>query len=237
MRTVSLRRHAFTLVELFVVIAIIGILIGMLLPAVQQVREAARRSACQNNLRQLALACQNYESANGNFPPGINNDATANTRGGPVIPRPSNANQGRPVGWGLIILPFAEQNTLFDLFRNSTNNFNTNWWVGVNANGIPHASQVLPVFVCGSDSKDGQRNLNYTHKNHVAAGLPAWGKSSYVANNGPTTYGRAGDKAFRNLWGPMSRNSRTEYGLITDGSSNTILLGERSSNTEAELVR
>lgn len=71
MRTVKRDPKGFTLVELLVVIAIIGILIGMLLPAVQQVREAARRTQCANSMRQLAIAMHNYESANSHFPPGI----------------------------------------------------------------------------------------------------------------------------------------------------------------------
>ena len=114
MRTNSLRQ-AFTLVELLVVIAIIGILIGMLLPAVQQVREAARRTACLNNIKQLGLALHNFESSRGEFPPGWSGNplphepqyvTTENVRGG--------LQHGNWFGWGFFLLPFAEQENLSD---------------------------------------------------------------------------------------------------------------------------
>ena len=100
-------RVAFTLVELLVVIAIIGILIGMLLPAVQSVREAARRAQCQNNIRQIALAAMNYESANGKFPPGLLDEALGSQ---------TNSN-GQPQELGILVhlLPFIEANNVADL--------------------------------------------------------------------------------------------------------------------------
>ena len=116
------KRSAFTLVELLVVIAIIGILIGMLLPAVQQVREAARRITCANNLRQLALACLNYESAHMHFPPG-----TSFKGPDPTLPRSNRPGRGIGWSWTTQAMPFMEQNNLYeqlefnDLFSSTTN--------------------------------------------------------------------------------------------------------------------
>ena len=115
----STSRKAFTLVELLVVIAIIGILIGMLLPAVQQVREAARRITCSNNLKQLSLAFHTYESAQMKFPPGTL----------PATPA-SNSDADRQAvadqvafSWGTVILPQIEQQAQYDLLGQISDNF------------------------------------------------------------------------------------------------------------------
>jgi len=226
MRSNSSRR-GFTLVELLVVIAIIGILIGMLLPAVQQVREAARRATCMNNIRQLALACHNYESAHSHFPPGTNYWAQNDTQRfiSPWNNQGGTAWRGNYHGWGYFILPFMEQNNLYDSFE-----FNVAWsQTYVDQNGDSLTGKVLAPFTCPSDVQDVTHNSTYFTTGQTEMN----GKSCYVACTGRNTWaGNQTRNSRSNLWGIMRINSKTGFGQITDGTSSTILLGERTSANE-----
>jgi prepilin-type N-terminal cleavage/methylation domain-containing protein/prepilin-type processing-associated H-X9-DG protein len=240
MKTTS-DRNGFTLVELLVVIAIIGILIGMLLPAVQQVREAARRTTCMNNIRQAALSCHNFESTFESFPPGVNaNRGNGNNRrtNDPVTPRPSNEAQGRPYSWGMYILPYMEQNILHDAFKDATNRWNGNWPLAQDANGDYLATKVIPAYICPSDeSKDSDLNRVRTHRVITAARAGFFSKSCYVGAVGSCSITQScdmDDPNDRPHFGIFSRNSKTTFAEISDGSSNVILIGERASRTRAE---
>jgi prepilin-type N-terminal cleavage/methylation domain-containing protein/prepilin-type processing-associated H-X9-DG protein len=208
------KAHAFTLVELLVVIAIIGVLVSLLLPAVQQAREAARRMACTNNLKQLGLALHQYHDALTRFPSAY----VANTR---LPSRDPVTFDGPPgYGWGALALPYLEQGALQSQF-----NMNAPAWHTSNA---PAAAQKLKVFLCPSAT--GNITPTFDVKDASGRTLAQFARSNYVANAGQEEpwgltaedYGDAAD-------GPLYRNSRTRAADVPDGLSQTVFLGEHSS--------
>jgi len=208
-------RRGFSLVELLVVIAIIATLVGLLLPAVQSAREAARRSACGNNLRQLALAVLSHESARRRFPAGYVSEAGRT----PVDPESLDRPPG--TGWGLLLATYLEEAALAAAYQPGVG-----LGIGAAANrAIVSASP--PVFRCPSDT--GPREpftVLGEDENDLGAVL---GRSSYVGNAG---HEEAWDDALES-WeghanGPLYRNSWLRVQRITDGLSQTVFLGEHS---------
>ena len=217
-------RRAFTLVELLVVIAIIGILIGMLLPAVQQVREAARRIECGNNLRQVALAAINYESAHMSFPPGMEQEFLNGTTSGPL--GSNDGFQGHSVFY--FILPFIEANNVFTGMNREVAKANR-----VETPAELRAAAVIPAYLCPSDT------LGTEALPHPSTGTPEeyYGGTSYKANGGgrPIFATSATNDGMFMATGPDARSAsgapqgtEVEFGQISDGSSNTVLFGEAS---------
>jgi prepilin-type N-terminal cleavage/methylation domain-containing protein/prepilin-type processing-associated H-X9-DG protein len=198
----STRRGGFTLIELLVVIAIIAILIGLLVPAVQKVREAAARLQCQNNLKQIGLAAHNYAGVYKHFPSAYVADG--------LYPG---------WGWGAIILPFVEQQPLYNTLGVSNKRF---WPLTAkdpfNADPpTPDMQRALPIYRCPSDTGP---DLNPARKNYAM--------SNYRAVAGPTTYPFF--QSNFDMGGVMFQNSKVTFGQITDGTSNTLLIGECKYN-------
>lgn len=134
----SRRRSGFTLIELLVVIAIIAVLIGLLLPAVQQAREAARRAACKNHMKQIGLAIHNYEETHGVFPPGW---IVSKPPQQPLVD--DDVERENYFGWATMILPFVESSPLYSRF-----NFSIKMNEGVNR---PLVSTVINMHRCPTD--------------------------------------------------------------------------------------
>jgi prepilin-type N-terminal cleavage/methylation domain-containing protein/prepilin-type processing-associated H-X9-DG protein len=193
-----LRRNAFTLIELLVVIAIIAILIGLLVPAVQNVRSAAARLQCQNNLKQMGLACHNYHSALGCLPPGYT--ATA-------------AYPGTAPGWGwaAYLLPYLEQNNIASQI---------NLALPVESQPGP-IQNVLKMFICPSDLVD---TAPFAVTGPTGSTICTAAPSSYAATVGSDA--SEVDDPTGN--GVFYRNSAVQLTDITDGTSQTVMIGDRA---------
>ena len=211
------RRKGFTLVELLVVIAIIGILVGLLLPAVQAAREAARRIQCGNNLKQMGLALQNYESAFRTFPPGFISRVTGPWPGGGNTPIPEIGP-----GWSMfgLILPQLEQ-------ANLHNNINFNLPISSPVNQLARSAGVKE-YRCPSDTWDEPVAVWPT-----SIGISDLAHSSYIGclgggdpANAPRYTALYEEQPFN---GMFHRNLGVRHADIVDGTSNTIGIGERAS--------
>ena len=232
------RKVAFTLVELLVVIAIIGVLVALLLPAVQAARESARRSQCVNNLKQLGLAALNYESARGQFPPGAVH--VLDPRG-----NPSEDRRTARTNWAIESLPYLEQQALYDQYDQDTWFDNQDASRGIN--NLAVVQTMLPAMLCPSD-------LNVSGPVEV--------RSQYDGNLSSTAYAPGSYKgvigkqydssvywfysyppSVKNLnqapYGPESRGvyhltgveglEPERVGTVTDGTSHTFMVGEYHS--------
>jgi prepilin-type N-terminal cleavage/methylation domain-containing protein/prepilin-type processing-associated H-X9-DG protein len=232
-RSTPQRRPGFTLIELLVVIAIIGVLIALLLPAVQAAREAARRAQCTNNLKQLALAAQNYHDSSGCFPGGSYSP----------VSKPATWHFAQNFSCFVRMLPFTEQSAMYNAV-----NFNNNYGSFTN---VTIAGVRLAVLTCPSDTKNTPTPLRTVSS---GAAIPGWNFgvnnspdqppdgafpqafSSYAGSMGtfPVSWQQSfltsatGPAEFDQINGLIYNDSSVGISQVTDGTSNTFLFGEHA---------
>jgi len=223
--TISKNRGGFTLVELLVVIAIIGTLVGLLLPAVQQAREAARRSSCTNQTKQLALACLNYESTRKRLP--SSNDRDNNSEGW---------------SWIVMILPFLEESNMYNGLSGTTNRFATGYVTlgSLSTNGSIVGNILLPQIVCPSSTltnpdtarTDGREALT-NYKGCAGVDIVATGTPRSVDTTG-------GGVLTMQTWQSLPTGATTgtvslggvDLRQVGDGLSKTVMIAETAESTE-----
>lgn len=207
------KRRAFTLIELLVVIAIIAILIALLLPAVQQAREAARRTQCKNNLKQWGLALHNYHDTHGVLPPGIASGPT---------------NRGAPMY--AMMLPYIDQAPVYNQL-----NFNTTLFA--NPANVPMVNTIVPAYICPSSTASPQ--LNYSvgsaiynqHGMTDYVGIAGSDRGPNILGSGSNKYSADGCFAATQSWGSLAKIGIRN---ITDGTSNVMGVGEFSGLTKGQ---
>src|SRR5262245_43221321 len=206
MRLVSpfARRRGFTLIELLVVIAIIAVLIGLLVPAVQKVRDAAARIQCSNNLKQLGLALHNYHGTNNAFPTSV---------------RPAGFTSLPRVSWTIPTLPYIEQDNLRRNYDTSSN------WDSLT--NLPLTSLPVKIFQCPSapnpNRRDGDPQVNVWDLVAVTDYAAATGVAAYATTVNPTGVVQPGI---------MQKNATVKISDVTDGLSNTILIVESAGRPQ-----
>jgi prepilin-type N-terminal cleavage/methylation domain-containing protein/prepilin-type processing-associated H-X9-DG protein len=225
------RRRAFTLIELLVVIAIIAILIALLVPAVQKVRDAAARTQCQNNLKQLGIGAHNYHDAWKRLPPAVQVAGAAYPGSDNLLSNytPTGALYGP--NWCVLMLPFIDQGALYQQYQENIANYLVS--NGADQSWRTMAEQTLVLMVCPADASN--HNPFLLNLTAGATTITGWARGNYAANAGVSwlnfTVGgtdSSGPQGYSpaNWGGPFAVNWGAQFTDITDGTSNTILFNE-----------